>query len=655
MVTWLRKTILAAALMAGIAPVMAQVPPPVPALPDAERRTTYTISGSNCACSVGFALYGDNTDYQNWVQVYIDGVAVAYNDASRGWTITSPSGQLSALPRPITNAVLTFNNPQTGTVQIVGARRPRRVSQFTENRGVAARDLNQAITDLEAQVRELWDRQVRTVQGAPGETLALLPLIADRANLNACYDASGNLTACASLGSTTITAGLGISFTGSGPLSISANLVAGTNISLSGTGTNPITISANIPAAPSISMAIYSAGGTSNDTTGVQAAFTACAVSGCILTCPTQALYTVDTITVGSKTSVRGCNFKQRTAGTSILSLSSVDTVRIQDSKFTGNSVTTGLSAPNFADFPIGIQSSSRVWIQNNYFTAFASYDIKSKQSSYIYIQNNYAYGVAFGSRLLCTTHAMITDNTWEHTSLYASSPTSNQFAIGPTLDSDVCGHNDYVTISGNTVLDFPYSQAYLVHSGSFVTISGNKAYNVSVCVSVNTFNNNDAIQNVSITGNACQASTGFTLPTDTNGGITVTGGSGIPSPIAVSITGNSLIGFGREFPDANVGCININLTIAATITGNVLQACGSNGIVVQGADRSFAIVGNNIDTIITGASNSNGVKIVSGSAAGIVSANNMYTMSINVNNAGSGGNIKFTSLNQCLSVTTCN
>lgn len=176
----IRRALLAFALIAGLGPVFAQAPGPVPALPDTERRTAYTISSSTCACAVNFALYGDSTDYQNWVEVWINGVRVNYNDSTYGWTITSPTGPLANIPRPVTNAVLTFNNPQTGTVQIVGARRPRRVSQFPENRGVAARDLNQALTDIVAQNRETWDKTNdvtgRALLSQPGVTLGLLPV-----------------------------------------------------------------------------------------------------------------------------------------------------------------------------------------------------------------------------------------------------------------------------------------------------------------------------------------------------------------------------------------------------------------------------------------------------------------------------------------------
>jgi len=156
----LRRFLLAALLALGLTPAIAQAPSPVPALPDAARLTTYSISASTCACAVNFALYGNASvgDYYDWVQVYLNGNPVAYNDATYGWTITSPSGPLASIARPITDAVLTFTNAQTGTVQIIGAYRPARLSQWQENQGVPARNLNVAMSSLVATQRETWDR-----------------------------------------------------------------------------------------------------------------------------------------------------------------------------------------------------------------------------------------------------------------------------------------------------------------------------------------------------------------------------------------------------------------------------------------------------------------------------------------------------------------
>lgn len=165
---------------------------PVPALPDSERRTSYSITAQTGPFAVGFAIYGDSTDYAEWVEVWLNGVQLT---AVSAWTLTSPSSStLSALPRPITDAVITLTAASTGTLQIVGSRRPRRTSQFAENRGVAARDSNQALTDVIAQLREFWDRmRLRMFSVPAGETLNQFPPAASRANKIVGFDGSGQL------------------------------------------------------------------------------------------------------------------------------------------------------------------------------------------------------------------------------------------------------------------------------------------------------------------------------------------------------------------------------------------------------------------------------------------------------------------------------
>jgi hypothetical protein len=155
----MRVPLLVLGLLALLTPAVAQAPPAVPALPDTIRLTTYSITSSTCACAVGFQIYGDQTDIDNWVKVLINGGQVLSTDPTFGWTITSPTGPLGSIPRPITDAVLTFNSAQTGTISILGAERPRRLSTFQENQGVSARQLNQVINTLFAELRESWDRQ----------------------------------------------------------------------------------------------------------------------------------------------------------------------------------------------------------------------------------------------------------------------------------------------------------------------------------------------------------------------------------------------------------------------------------------------------------------------------------------------------------------
>lgn len=199
----LKRLSLAILLVIGGAYAWAQLAP-VPALPDSDRLTEYTgVSASTGPFDVGFALYGDGSDYQNWIKVYVNGVETT------AYTLTSPSGVVGSITLPITDAQITFSAAQTGTVDIVGADRPRRLSQLSENRGVSAHDFNVIITKLVAELREAWDERARTVRVPPGETAPVLPSAASRAGKYMTFDASGNPTASTSItGGTTVSAAM---------------------------------------------------------------------------------------------------------------------------------------------------------------------------------------------------------------------------------------------------------------------------------------------------------------------------------------------------------------------------------------------------------------------------------------------------------------
>jgi hypothetical protein len=113
-------------------------PPPVPVLPDAPRVTPYAPVAATGPFNVGFAIYGDSSDYTSWISVTLNGVEQVGN-----WVLDSPSGPLISLARPITDARITFTAPITGALVITGAQRPRRLAQNDEKPGVSARDFKQ--------------------------------------------------------------------------------------------------------------------------------------------------------------------------------------------------------------------------------------------------------------------------------------------------------------------------------------------------------------------------------------------------------------------------------------------------------------------------------------------------------------------------------
>lgn len=137
----------------------------IPPLPDEPRETSYNIVASTGPLAVDFDLYMDGSDYGSWLEVYDDDVLLT---PVVDYTVTSPSGSLDNLSRPITDAVVTFTTARTGAIDIYGLASPRRISQVAENRGVPAHDFNLAMNQVMSLIRELYDRVNRGFPGVPG-------------------------------------------------------------------------------------------------------------------------------------------------------------------------------------------------------------------------------------------------------------------------------------------------------------------------------------------------------------------------------------------------------------------------------------------------------------------------------------------------------
>ncbi|MEH2468844.1 hypothetical protein V1281_001900 [Nitrobacteraceae bacterium AZCC 2161] len=169
-------------------------PPPVPTLPDTQRLTTYTPAASTGPFDVGFDLYGDATDYGDWMEVWLNGAKLT---AVTDYQLSSATGPIATIPRPITNGKITLTNPATGTLLVVGSRRPRRASVFSEQRGIAARDFNQVLNDLTAQNREMWDfQQTRVLRAPPGTVYGQLPAPANCGGAFLAFDGTGHNPVC---------------------------------------------------------------------------------------------------------------------------------------------------------------------------------------------------------------------------------------------------------------------------------------------------------------------------------------------------------------------------------------------------------------------------------------------------------------------------
>ncbi len=80
------------------------------------RLTSYTANNETGPFDVGLPLFKKGANYRRWLEVWLDGKLLR---PVTDWTLSSPSGPLDAIPRPIRDAQITFTTPRTGAVQIV--------------------------------------------------------------------------------------------------------------------------------------------------------------------------------------------------------------------------------------------------------------------------------------------------------------------------------------------------------------------------------------------------------------------------------------------------------------------------------------------------------------------------------------------------------
>lgn len=123
-----------------------------------DRVSTYNPVVATTEFAAGFPIF-DNSD----LVVFHDGV-------ERGdFTVTA-----TYVDGISTDAKAVFSPGITGTVQVVGARQPRRTSRFRDGAPLPTRDQNLALDTLEAEVQELGrdrDRALKVAVGADGQDL----------------------------------------------------------------------------------------------------------------------------------------------------------------------------------------------------------------------------------------------------------------------------------------------------------------------------------------------------------------------------------------------------------------------------------------------------------------------------------------------------
>jgi hypothetical protein len=112
----------------------------IPSIPYNDRSVSYNPVSSTTEFAVDFPVFGDGSD----LEVLVDGVVTA-----SGWSLTSPSGAIASLARPITDAKVTFSVGKSGVnITIKGKRQPRRTTQNAEGAPISARDVNLFFSDV---------------------------------------------------------------------------------------------------------------------------------------------------------------------------------------------------------------------------------------------------------------------------------------------------------------------------------------------------------------------------------------------------------------------------------------------------------------------------------------------------------------------------
>lgn len=354
--------------------------------------------------------------------------------------------------------------------------------------------------------------------------------------------------------------------------------------------------------------------GTTDDTTAINSAMAAATA----LYIPTGSTFLCGNLTPPTtlKYIFGGGTLKQKTANTSLLSLSSNTDLVIEGLRFTGV-VGTGLVGGNVA---IDCTSCSRLVIRDCKFTGWQHHAIFLKGCVDIHIAGNTVYSCSSGFHTQGGNRIQIIGNM-----LRDSQVTNVTFVTVIALES-VSGHAfgvpTDVTIAGNTIKTWVNSQAILCHSGQRVAITGNTITDCLLGISVNGTAAGDSISDFSITGNSVTGtSTVFAGPSGGTGIQAVGVGSSDPAT-NVSITGNTVRNMNAIALDDNTGAIQAHEAKAVTITGNSVFNTFGAGICLGDNVTNGLVIGNTVDTVSAAATRAIGILVRGTAVEGKITQN---------------------------------
>lgn len=430
------------------------------------------------------------------------------------------------------------------------------------------------------------------------------------------------------------------------------------------------TLSANL--GNPISLMFYIPTPSSDDTTNFNLAISDCAArGGCELSCPASVTYTVTQISLPSNTRLSGkCTIQQKTAGIRLILIDNKTNIEINGISLSGtllvNYATNGCGSPTppcsgqtsyiSGDNAIYVTNSTNIKVRNTYITEFGYVAVWFINSSRIWVENNYLYSVAQGIYFYSSSYTTVRNNTLLHTSYYSNNPTTSQFAVGIAYDavSSVAPRsNYYFTVEGNKIIEYPYGQGILMHDGAYGTIANNVVNNVSqgIATAIASGYPNSGLNNITITGNSLSGPQIASIPTPTQGAIIVNGASG-QLAANIAITGNVATNFGNINPGATTACIGSSFVNQLSIVGNNCQSNYGNGIELDDGITNVLVNSNNINGVTSAGGSRNGIW-ARNTTTGIISSNLINSAGYGVLVGGSTTNIKYTGLQQCISVSS--
>ena len=326
------------------------------------------------------------------------------------------------------------------------------------------------------------------------------------------------------------------------------------------------------------------------------------------------------TVPVGIK-SITGQRFYQAAADANLLTVTNSTRLRITDSDFYGVTGTVAASSNS----GIYLNTCANVQLSNLYFQNWRSYPLWSKAVTDSIYTNLLGKGNSDGFRFTSCNNITVAG-----AMLTAPQTPDATFVVAFGLDSTDGGNSvcTDITFSGCNVQDYVNAQAYLIHAGNRVTISGGILDNVLIGVGITQFNAADSILDITVTGVDvnCTSSVGSVITSPV--GITAFGydNTFLAQNIAISscnIRNANNASAGTQSVDR--GAIEVQYAKEVTLMGNNITGGAANGYAFYRRVQDLTLIGGAISDVVAYSGESNGMRFGE-NGGGWMACNGMIT-----------------------------